>query len=278
MTHLPYPSSVHTRTIMLSNVWAEKFHSSCDCELLHVLEGHIDLAFQDSGPTFRGTRGDTLFVPLHTMHCDRFDSREDLKIFYVYFSWPAGGEILAAFRNDRLLAAPDTVRREVRFLFERMRDDAQENLSDPEIECARLYAILNLLYRRGSSESTGPVRKSSDVQRRQSSLVKNARVYMERNFKLPIRLDDVAGHLGISPYYLSRLFPGESGFTFYEYLTELRMEYACNLLCDGNHTIDEIAALSGYDNGNYFAKVFRRRMGMTPGSYRRTHRAEPSGP
>lgn len=272
MKHLPYPLSFHAQTVMLSSVWTEKFHSSMSFELLHVMDGHIELTFQNGNRSFRGACGDTLFVPVRTMHCDRFDSREDLKIFYVFFQWTPDAETLSSFSNERLLCMPEDVRREVRFLFERMRDDKQADIFHPEIFRARLYTVLNLLYHcRTSQDQAAEKAHPATGPSRQEQLVRDARAYMKRNFAQPLRLDDVAEHLGISPYYLSRLFPGQAGFTFYEYLTDLRMEYARELLCGGGHTIDEVAALTGYESGNYFAKVFRRRTGMTPGRYRKAH-------
>lgn len=75
-------------------------------------------------------------------------------------------------------------------------------------------------------------------------------------------------HLQVSPFYLSRVFSQESDFSLFEYLTEVRINEAKKLLSDGRLLVSEVAQRTGYDNGNYFSKVFRRKVGCSPSKYR----------
>jgi len=72
----------------------------------------------------------------------------------------------------------------------------------------------------------------------------------------------------VSPFHLSRMFSQESDFSLFEYLSEVRINEAKKLLRDGRLLVSEVAERTGYDNGNYFAKVFRRKVGCSPGKYR----------
>ena len=78
-----------------------------------------------------------------------------------------------------------------------------------------------------------------------------------------ISLDTVAGCIGISPSYLSRLFSTEQGRSFVECLTELRIRAAVELACETRLSIREIAQRAGYSNVTYFCRVFKRHAGCT---------------
>ncbi|MCL6457416.1 MAG: helix-turn-helix transcriptional regulator, partial [Gorillibacterium sp.] len=83
-----------------------------------------------------------------------------------------------------------------------------------------------------------------------------------------ISLDEVADHLHLNASYFSRLFKKETGTTFIEYVTSLKMERAKELL-DGTHcTVGEICEQLGYDNQSYFIKTFKAHTGATPVEYR----------
>ena len=72
----------------------------------------------------------------------------------------------------------------------------------------------------------------------------------------------------MSPYYFSKLFKAETGTTFVEYLTNLRMERAQELLKDEGLSIKEICASVGYADPNYFSRTFKKNVGVTPTVYR----------
>lgn len=92
--------------------------------------------------------------------------------------------------------------------------------------------------------------------------------YIEQHFREDLALDQVAEHAGVSQFYLSRMFKQETGHGFLEYLTNLRIEKAKELLTDERLSIRNVATLSGYPNQAYFGKIFRDKVGETPREYR----------
>ena len=74
-------------------------------------------------------------------------------------------------------------------------------------------------------------------------------------------------HLSVT--YLNQLFKQELSVTIKQYISEMRMERARELLTQTYDTVDEIAAKCGYSNGNYFAKAFRENQHMSPTDYRK---------
>ncbi|MBN1673487.1 MAG: helix-turn-helix transcriptional regulator [Kiritimatiellae bacterium] len=91
--------------------------------------------------------------------------------------------------------------------------------------------------------------------------------YLRENFQRPINRDEVAHAFGLHPNHVSRLFheQGKEGFT--DYLTRLRMEHAGFLRQHYRLPLKELAAGCGFDDANYFGRVFRRHYGTTPGRY-----------
>ena len=87
-------------------------------------------------------------------------------------------------------------------------------------------------------------------------------------FGEPLSLETVADKIGVSTYYLSRLFKQELGLTFIEYLTGVRMKSASILAKNTRMSVNEIAAKVGYNNTTYFARVFKKYSGKSLSEFR----------
>ncbi|MCI2048809.1 MAG: helix-turn-helix domain-containing protein [Lachnospiraceae bacterium] len=104
--------------------------------------------------------------------------------------------------------------------------------------------------------------------KRSDNVVDTARAFIDSHYGNDISLDDVSREVDVSPYYFSKLFKEESGVTFIEYLTTLRMTKARQLLAEGRLSIKEICAAVGYQDPNYFSRIFKRATGVTPSDYK----------
>ncbi len=102
----------------------------------------------------------------------------------------------------------------------------------------------------------------------QNSVVNLALQIMLKEYNTLEGVDEVAKRLGISQEHLTRSFKTEQGIPPVRYLTNLRIQAAMNDLLDTEDLIHDIALRTGFSNGNYFAKVFRKYAGMSPGEYR----------
>lgn len=83
-----------------------------------------------------------------------------------------------------------------------------------------------------------------------------------------ISLEDAAAHLHLHPSYLSRLFKRETGENFIEYVTRMKMEKAKELLEITDKSVEQISDMLGYENKNYFGKLFKAHTGFVPNVYR----------
>lgn len=102
-----------------------------------------------------------------------------------------------------------------------------------------------------------------------SDIVAKARNYMEDNFRKDISLDDVSRVANVSPYYFSKVFKDETGETFVEYLTKLRIAYAKKLLREKEKSIKQICLESGCSDPNYFSRIFKKSVGVTPSEFQK---------
>ncbi|PKG25267.1 response regulator [Niallia nealsonii] len=102
------------------------------------------------------------------------------------------------------------------------------------------------------------------------NLIDKAKRYMTQNFQTPsLSLDDAASHINVSNSYFSIIFKQETGYTFVDYLTLLRMEKAKYLLKASSYRTYEISELVGYNNSTYFSTLFKRQFGCSPSEYRK---------
>lgn len=107
----------------------------------------------------------------------------------------------------------------------------------------------------------------------QSEYVRMAKEIIARDSATNITLSKVAEEIPLSPAYLSRILHEETGSTFSEHLTRTRIQNGCALLRNTNLTIAEISYRVGYQQVNYFVRLFRRHMHVTPGEYRKAYRS-----
>ncbi len=98
--------------------------------------------------------------------------------------------------------------------------------------------------------------------------IENATEFIEKNYIKGIQISDIAEHLSLNPKYLSRLFKKEHSMTIGEYLSELRIKKALELLEGTNLTIDQISTKVGYNDTRGFIRLFKKNYGVTPSKYR----------
>ena len=105
-------------------------------------------------------------------------------------------------------------------------------------------------------------------QEKEVSVIGKSKEYINQKFSKDISLEEVAKHVDISSYYFSKLFKEEEGMNFIDYVTNLRIEKAKRLLKEGNVSIKEVCVESGYTDPNYFSRIFKKVVGITPTEYK----------
>lgn len=94
--------------------------------------------------------------------------------------------------------------------------------------------------------------------------------YLNENFSKDISLQSISETFHMNTSYLSYLIKKETGLTYSQYLTNLRINKAKNLLSHSQLTLTEICDTVGFHDYFYFIKKFKKITGITPGQYRKT--------
>lgn len=99
-------------------------------------------------------------------------------------------------------------------------------------------------------------------------LVVKALSFMKENVNMGLTLKDVSAHLFISTWYLSKLIKKETGSTFIDILSEIRIDEAKKLLVQPQYKIYEVSAMIGFTDVTYFNKLFKSITGLKPMEFR----------
>ncbi len=112
-------------------------------------------------------------------------------------------------------------------------------------------------------------KKINDKKEEQTqSQIKRACDYIENNYDRDLSLSEIASSVHLTRNYFANLFKEKTGKTVMEYLTEIRMRKAQALLKNTELKIYEITERVGFNNSNYFAKVFKKYYQVSPHQYR----------
>jgi len=107
------------------------------------------------------------------------------------------------------------------------------------------------------------------------SSISKARAYLAQHFSDPnLMLQDVADEVHLSQSHFSTVFAQETGLTFTQYLTALRIGKAKELLEATEMKSAQVAMEVGYNDSHYFSYLFKKNTGMTPGEYRKDSQNE----
>lgn len=137
---------------------------------------------------------------------------------------------------------------------------AQENVSQPEEELEQTDM--------GREETVLEKQDTAVENLRINAVAEHIRVYVEMHYMDDISLQDVAAAMKYSDAYFCKLFKQCFDQSFISYLTWFRVEKAKEMLGDALINVKDVSANVGYQDSGYFAKVFKRLVGMTPSEYR----------
>ncbi len=139
-------------------------------------------------------------------------------------------------------------------ILQQMMKELDEPLPD-DYELSLLFSSLfTYIIRDHQMKLSGPIRKALN--------------FMSDNASSSLRINDVADYAGLSRSYFSRLFCKETGQTPYEYLLETRINRAKQMLSLDRIPVSGVAEQCGFVDTSHFIKVFRKKTGKTPASFR----------
>lgn len=115
---------------------------------------------------------------------------------------------------------------------------------------------------------------NSAIENRRQAYIKpirEAKQYIQQNYMKPITLKEVSSFVGFNDSYFSSLFKKECGINFLEYLSEIRMNKAKELLKETNLSVACICEAVGYNDLKHFIKLFKKYSGLKPNEFRKLY-------
>lgn len=106
-------------------------------------------------------------------------------------------------------------------------------------------------------------------EKRPMELIDQISEYIHANYAQSLNLNDLASAFYISPSYLSHLFAKKKKMTIVKYIGNVRLEKSVEYLKNTELSIADIAERTGFSDGNYFAKAFKKKYGISPTDYRK---------
>ena len=113
----------------------------------------------------------------------------------------------------------------------------------------------------------------SDYQSNYDKRIKRVLQHVIDHYREPLSVAKMAKMTKLSPLYFGSFFKRETGQTFRQYLTSIRLNQAENMLNSGVHKVSEVAAECGFSDVFYFSKVFKERRGIMPSEILKSKKA-----
>ncbi len=195
-------------------------------------------------------------------------------------------QTLQSVRERNALGMPGTIRDELtEWKYDLIWQMAQitQSLRDRDVPALSLNEIqkdfFRLIYQAGDQQECRQISEEMALRFCRMNALKNVRNYsvmvqrvlqlVDRDLSQPLSLQYLAGALNVNSSYLSSLFSREMGETLTEYVTDKRISYAANQLLKTQYPIKTVAKRAGIPDVQYFSRIFKRKMGVTPSRYRR---------
>lgn len=145
----------------------------------------------------------------------------------------------------------------------RLADEAEQNASETQVG-----AILHPNEKYGKEQESETRNDGCLEDIRMNAVAEMIRNYIDENYQEDISLQTAASAMNYSDAYFCKIFKQCFDKSFIVYLSEYRVEKAKQLLSDVKNNVKDISQKVGYRDPNYFAKVFKRVVGVTPTEYR----------
>ena len=250
---------------------AYRNHTHTQIELGFVVLGAGDYVLE--GKHFDIRAGDLFLIRPNEQHCVPTITSDELVSFNIHFSplyvWRVLSDYIEAarlnslVRSDIVISARVRGNAEITALLSEIRDAFVE---DDRFALRRLVPMLLVEIAKGLPQSEGVIGSTLHL-----GDVRAAVHYIEKNLSERITLEDIARAGNMSKSHLNEWFRTVTGMTPYEFLLVSRVERAVELLRSTDMTVLSVSEVCGFSNLANFNKAFKKRTGLTPQGYRKSH-------
>lgn len=219
--------------------------------LFYIREG--ELLFEYEKRVFIARSGDVVLLDCRRPH--HYQALTLTQFYWFHFDGSASDAYFTHFLNSRRIHFTD--RRKMEEYFILIHDMMRSDVPDEGLLSVHVHRILALLF-----SSIGHSRVLSDG-------VSRARAFMDGHFMEDLSMQEIAGASGFSQSHLHRVFREETGLTPHEYLMNVRMNQAMQMLLNTPRSVEEIAERCAFCSSSNFIRAFRQSTGVTPLKFRK---------
>lgn len=238
--------------------------SNKTCYIIHyVLSGEGILTFKNK--TYNITKNNLFILPPHSNASYKQNRNNPWSYIWIELNGISMKSFLdkIQFDTDNFMYHDNDKLYLKNCLINMILDDDKATLK------SEYYVILGYIFKIFSFLIKYYPKEVENYSSKQEIVVHKICEYLERKFDDPnLSLDEIAKKFYFTQSYLTRLFKKEMGITPIQYIDELRMKKAIELLGHKTFTIEQIAETLGYSNQFYFTKRFKKYYGMPPSKYK----------
>lgn len=230
--------------------------------------------------------GNIIFIPPTQFHF--LKSADGLPVSYIYASFISNSDIIKSFSSrpircnasdyNYLIVALDNAESALAGLLDKTDSqlshlkDAYTNKCNTHMQIAYKSIELFLLIL-SANTIVEPVRESHK-QTRHANITASVEEYLKARIRENISLQETAQHFGYSVSNIQKIFKAVTGQSIIVYFNKLKLEEAKKLIIENNMTFSQISSFLSFSNPNYFSRIFKTTVGMTPTEYANLHQKE----
>jgi len=227
--------------------------------VIFVREGNMDVRY--NGKNYLISKGDVLLIDCVNPHYYR--AHDGLEFLYAHFDGTSSHEVTdliiqnnnsPVFRRSHNLKVGQEIFDCVQFFL-------KGGITNIFQEAFHIERILYLL----SCEAEEKITETSPLEK--------VITYIHENFTRTVKIEELAEIVNVSPSHLAHTFKKQTGYAPVEYVLKMRMERAMMLLTHSSKTVAEISYEVGYESIPAFIKIFKRKTGYPPSTYRKLQKS-----
>ena len=227
--------------------------------VIFVREGNMDVRY--NGKNYLISKGDVLLIDCVNPHYYR--AHDGLEFLYAHFDGTSSHEVTdliiqnnnsPVFRRSHNLKVGQEIFDCVQFFL-------KGGITNIFQEAFQIERILYLL----SCEAEEKITETSPLEK--------VITYIHENFTRTVKIEELAEIVNVSPSHLAHTFKKQTGYAPVEYVLKMRMERAMMLLTHSSKTVAEISYEVGYESIPAFIKIFKRKTGYPPSTYRKLQKS-----
>ena len=244
-------------------VYTERPEGRNDWQLLYIESGEVSLVVNDKTQIVK--KDSIILFPPHLPQHYYYHKAHKPIIYWVHFSGRDVDKILKHYK----ISPSETVFYigvclNLPTLFNQIINELQlRNEKYEEMTVYKLNEILLYINRALDNSSV----KDNDT----STLIKSAKLYFNENYNQDINIKSYANSLNMTPCWFIQKFKELTGVTPTQYILNVRITNAQNLLRYSKYNVSETATAVGYTNTFYFSRIFTKHTGISPSEYKKQY-------